>query len=171
MAVAGPGLNKNADAGNTSRTPGTFLIYNLSELQRRILLERPIWSSTNITFRVVPPQPTHPDLLFSIAGLSTLATDSVREMVHKVWNNAETLTELQEIGQEPDDDGIVTSQEVIVDFISSLEVKRLDVKEKKGTPAPRFNIYADPTHIQSLKTWGNLRHALASQSYTSLTLG
>jgi hypothetical protein len=173
VAVVGPGPNGNADTGNTNRPPPppTFLIYNLSELQRRTLLERPIWSSTEITFRVTPPQPTRPDLLFSIAGLSTLATDDVRDMVHKVWHSAETLTELQAIAQEAENDGGKTSSEAVIDFISSLEVKRLDVKEKKGTPAPRYNIYAEPMHIQSLKTWGNLRHFLASRPYSSLTLG
>ena len=170
VAVAGSGPNVNTNARNPN-CPPTFLIYNLSELQRRTLLERPIWSSTEVTFRVIPPQPTRPDLLFSIAGLSTLAMDDVQEMVYKVWHNAETLTEIYAAAQEADEDGHATSQEAIMNFISSLEVKRLDMKEKKGTPAPRFNIYADPKYIQNLKTWGNLRNFLASQPYSSLTLG
>lgn len=96
------------------------------------------------------------DLIFFNAGLSTLTTDNVHEMVHKVWHSMEALTEMQVITQEPDNNGHITSQEAIMDFISLLEVKCLDVKEKKGMSALHFNIYANLKHIQSLKTRRNL---------------
>ena len=68
-AVAGPRPHEHAKPN--ARPPYTFIIYNLSELQRRTLLERTVWSSADITFRVALPLPTKPDFLFSITGLST----------------------------------------------------------------------------------------------------
>ena len=78
-AVAGP--RPHANARQNTHPPHTFLIYNLSELQHRTLLERTVWSSAEITFRVAPLLLTKPDFLFSIAGLSTLATDNVCDMI------------------------------------------------------------------------------------------
>ena len=94
ISVSGP--RPSAHARETRRYPSTFLIYDLSELQRRTLLERQVWSSTEITFRVVPILPCHSDFLFSIAGLTTLTTDTVRDMIFKVWQDKETRAMIQE---------------------------------------------------------------------------
>lgn len=169
VSVSGPGPNTNAR--ESGQPPSTFLIYNLSELQHRTLLERPVWSSSEITFRVVPLMPSRSDFLFSIAGLSTLATESVRDMVNNVWRDVTTLTEIQAITQAINDGIPANNGQEIENFINSLEVKRLDVKEKKGTLAPRFNIYASSKHIQDLSVWGRIRHLLATRLYSSTILG
>ena len=100
-AVAGP--RPHANARQNARPPHTFLIYNLSELQRRTLLERTVWSSAEITFRVAPLLLTKPDFLFLIAGLSTLATDNIRDMILNTWRKRETLVVVQEAIQTTDD--------------------------------------------------------------------
>ena len=168
-AVAGsrPHVQAKPDA----RPPYTFLIYNLSELQRRTLLERTVWSSADITFRVTTLLPTKPDFLFSIVGLSTLATDDVRDMIFKTWWNKENLITVQKAIQTTDDNAPKTSLCELEDFLNSLEVKRLDIKEKKGALAPEFNVYADANYIQDPNVWGDLCHILANQQYHSTMLG
>ena len=168
-AVAGP--RPHAHAKPDATPPYTFLIYNLSEIQRRTLLERPVWSSTEITFRVTPLLPTKPDFLFSIAGLSTLATDNVRGMVLNTWQNREAIIAMKEAIRVTDNETRATSIQNLEEFLNSMEVKRLDMKEKKGILAPRFNVYAKADFIQDPDTWETLRHILASQQYHSTMLG
>jgi hypothetical protein len=94
ISISGP--QPNAQARETRCYPSTFLIYDFLELQHRTLLERQVWSSTEITFRVAPILPCCSDFLFFIAGLTTLTTNNVRDMVLKVWQNEETLAMVQE---------------------------------------------------------------------------
>ena len=168
-AVAGP--RPHANARQNARPPHTFLIYNLSELQRRTLLERTVWSSAEITFRVAPLLPTKPDFLFSITGLSTLATDDVREMILNTWRKKETLIVVKAAIQTTDEATPTTNLRTLEDFLNTLEVKRLDIKEKKGALAPEFNVYAKADYIKDHNVWGDLHHSLATQQYHSTMLG
>ena len=167
--VSGPRLN--AHVREIKRYPSTFLIYDLSELQRGTLLERQVWSSTEITFRVAPILPCRSDFLFSIAGLTTLTTDNVRDMVFKAWRDKETLAMIQETAQVSNSEGPTIHVHVLEDFLNSMEVKRLDVKEKKGALSPRFNVYADSKYIQDHNVWGKIRHLLATRQYISTMIG
>ena len=169
ISVSGP--RPNAHARETRRYPSTFLIYDLSELQRRTLLERQIWSSTEITFRVAPILPCRSDFLFSIAGLTTLTTDNVRDMVFKVWQDKETLAMIHETTRVTDTEGPMIQVRALEDFLNSMEVKRLDVREKKGALSPRFNVYADSKHIEDHNVWGKIRHFLATRQYISTMIG
>ena len=168
-AVAGP--RPHAHAKQDATPPYTFLIYNLSEIQRRTLLDRSVWSSAEITFRVTPLLPTKPDFLFSIAGLSTLATDNVREMVLRTWQKREPLLAVKAIIQATNNDAHATSLDDLESFLNSMVVERLDMKEKKGILAPRYNVYANANFIQDPDTWEALRHTLATQQYHSTMLG
>ena len=169
ISVSGP--RPSAHARETRRYPSTFLIYDLSELQRRTLLERQVWSSTEITFRVVPILPCRSDFLFSIAGLTTLTTDTVRDMIFKVWQDKETRAMIQETIRATDTEGPITHVHALEDFLNSMEVRRLDVREKKGALSPRFNVYADSKHIRDHNVWGKIRHFLATRQYISTMIG
>ena len=143
-------------ARQNAHPPHTFLIYNLLELQRCTLLEWTVWSSAEITFRVVPLLPTKPDFLFSIAGLSTLATDDIRDMILKTWQKKETLAAVQTAIQTLNEAIPMAELRALEDFLNTLEVKHLDVKEKKGALAPEFNVYVKADYIKNHNTWEEL---------------
>ena len=146
----------NVHARQNARPPHTFLIYNLSELQHRTLLEWTVWSSAEITFRVVPLLPTKPDFLFSIARLSTLATDDVQNMILKTWQKKETLAAVQTAIQTSNEAIPTAELHALEDFLNTLEVKHLDVKEKKGALAPEFNVYTKADYIKNHNAWEEL---------------
>jgi hypothetical protein len=54
---------------NGKQSPTTLLAYNLSHEQCNSLLERHVWASSVITFRVMPIDPPCPDFLFTIKDL------------------------------------------------------------------------------------------------------
>ena len=56
----------------STKTPISFLIYKLTEMQKQMLLHCRVWSSTMITFQVLPIEPACPDFLFQIKDLTTL---------------------------------------------------------------------------------------------------
>ena len=165
------GLRPHEHAKPNASPPHTFLIYNLTELQHRTLLERAVWSSADITFRVALPLPTQPDFLFSITGLSTLATDNVRDMVLNTWQKREILLAVQDVIKAPNNQNPPTTTDALGSFLNSVELKRLDIKEKKGALAPEFNVYADARYIQNSNVWDDLRNILASQEYHSTIVG
>ena len=153
-AVAGP--RPHVHVRQNACPPHTFLIYNLLELQRRTLLEWTVWSSAEITFRVVPLLPTKPDFLFSIARLSTLATDDVRDMILKTWQKKETLAVVQTAIQTSNEAIPMAELHTLEDFLNTLEVKHLDIKEKKGALAPEFNVYTKADYIKNHNAWEEL---------------
>jgi hypothetical protein len=61
-------------------------------------------------------------------------------------------------------------QHTLEDFLNSLDVKHLDINEKKGVLAPMFNVYANAKHIHDPEVWGKLHHTLATQQYHSTML-
>jgi len=152
---------------NTKRVPTSFLIYNLSPPQCEALLERSTWSSLDITFRVAPLEPTRPSFLFAITKLSTLATGDILEMVQKVWQDPDTLNFLQSIILEAPPGEREDESRRLNDFIISLTVARMDIKEKKNTPAPHYNVYAKGNHIRNHLTWVRIRAYLANRTYAS----
>lgn len=169
MGVSAPKPSEKARRQNY--TPSAFLIYNLTEAQRNTLLEKTVWSSVDISFRVALPEPNLPDFLFSIKGFCTLAKDLVRNMVAEVWQDEETQTSLQAISRAASNNGHADSQTNIKAFTESLEVKRLDVKERGNILAPRFNIHAESKYIKDHNVWAQIRDFLASRQYTSNMLG
>jgi hypothetical protein len=169
ISVSGP--QPNAHMREIKCYPSTFLIYNLLELQWHTLLERQVWSSLEITFRVTPILSAQLDFLFSITGLTTLTTDNMRDMVLNAWQNKETLIVVKESAQTTDTDPPMTDVYALEEFLNSMEVKRLNVKEKKGALSPHFNVYTNSKHIQDHNIWGKIQHILASRQYYSTMLG
>ena len=105
---------------------------------------------------MVPLLPTKPDFLFSIAGLSTLATDDIRDMILKTWQKKETLVAVQTAIQTLNEAIPMAELRALEDFLNTLEVKHLDVKEKKGALAPEFKVYVKADYIKNHNTWEEL---------------
>jgi hypothetical protein len=146
-------------------TPGTFLIYNLTDDQCDLLLKRRVWSSAAITFRVTQLNPPCPDFLFTIKGFSTSATEDILKMVTKVWQSDEVCAISDTIANafpEEARDEIIFS---IYTFLSSVRVTFLDYRTSGNILRPHFNVYASGDKLDNDDAWLYLRSFLASRTY------
>ena len=82
---------------NLYRSPFFFLIYNITEMQAKALLDWRIWSSPSISFSTLSFNPGCPDYLFSIKNLMTMDNKTVHNMVKEVWHDQTTVTFLQSV--------------------------------------------------------------------------
>lgn len=151
--------------------PTCFLIYNLTADESQLLLERSVWSSTHITFRVTSFYPPYPDFLFSIKGLATTHTDSVYQIVHSVWHDDATESFLNSIIEDSTQDERANTNQAISRFIASMQVKLLPVKATGNILAPRFNVYANGSPMITQAAWKRLRNYLTDRVYASPMLG
>lgn len=70
------------------------------------------------------------------------------------------------------DEGTRDSATIAVQsFLDSVQVTRLDTRDKGNTLKPTFNIYADGSFINDVKTWVTIRAHLANRTYHSTKLG
>lgn len=152
-------------------TPTCFLIYNLTEDESKLLLERSVWSSRNITFHVTSFYPACPDFLFSIKGFATGHTDSVHQIVHSVWHDDATGSFLDSIIEDFPQGERASANQAISRFIASMWVTLLPVKKSGNILAPRFNVYATGSLVLRQAVWTRLRDYLAGRVYASLMLG
>ena len=164
-------LKKSNDAPPKHLTPTAFLVCNLTPSHVKTLLDRYVWTSTSIAFRVIPTDPPRPNYLFTIKGLGTTLIDDVRDMVQTVWHDEETVTFLTLIANETPlaDRHKITSS--LQSFIDSLDIERLDVKERGDTLAPRYNILANGSTIVNDNTWSCIRSFLANRPYVDFLIG
>jgi hypothetical protein len=150
---------------NSSRTPFSFLIYNITEEQARTLLERRIWSSPVITFSTSTINPSCPKYMFTIKGLTTMDDEAVHKMVKEVWHDQTTFTFLQRICETIPEHLKEQASHALQRFVNSLEVSRLDTKLRGNAIAPVFNIYADGPIISNDNIWSRTRAFLATRTY------
>ena len=161
----------SVDADEEDRFPSSFLTYNLTDSQKKLLLDRGVWSSPAITFRAAPFHPSNPDYLFTIRGFSLNIEDRIQTLVHNVWHDAETANFVHDtINAAPDGDRI-TLNFAIVSFLDSLNVTCLNIKERGGGLTPRFNIYATGAMIPHHTTWLDIRQFLADRLYYAPLVG
>jgi len=156
---------------NAKQTPMTFLAYNLSHEHQKTLLDRYVWASSAITFRVMPTDPPCPDFLFSIKDLGTMINDEVREIIHNVWHDNVTeafLTTIVNSVQLPDHRKVTSA---LQNFIDSLSIVRLDTRGCGHTLCPQLNIFAKGSIIGDDKTWMQVRTFLANHTYADRLLG
>jgi hypothetical protein len=146
-------------------TPLIFLVFNISELHRQMLLKREVWSSSMFTFRVTSLDPVCPDYLFGLTQLTTKSEDHVKDIVHKVWSAQGTTNTIQNIVDALPDDEKANAKSNLHDFIGSLRVKILETKKFGGAAAPTYNILANGKLINDDDTWCHLRDYLAAQIY------
>lgn len=168
VCVSAPRPSPRAEEEGES--PLAFCIYNLTDAQCTTLLERKVWSSTAITFRVTKLNPSCPDFLFTLEGFSTSA-DKILQMVQTAWqgDDVSAITDtLSSSFPENTRDRVKTS---IQAFLRSARIKFLDFKEKDDVRNPLHHVLADGSLIQNDELWLYLRNFLASRTYETLVLG
>ena len=147
-------------------TPIIFLIYNISELHRRMLLKRVVWSSVLSTFCVTTLDPVRPDYLFGITGLTNSATE-VEAIVRKVWDSQTCLNFLEAVTNTYPSDKKLEIRKSLEDHSESMWIKLLDTKNKGGAAAPTFNVYAKGNFITKDGLWCLIRNHLTAQEYAA----
>ena len=165
IGVSAP--QRSEEAEKLGRFPSAFLIYSLTEAQCDLLLQRKVWSSTAITFRVTKLNPPCPDLLFTIYGFSTLVTEDILNMVRTVWQGDDVISLINSIANSFPAEVRIEAKSSIQAFIDSVKVERLDYKSSGDTLQPHFNVYASSNLIENDDIWDYLREFLASCSYAS----
>ncbi|KAH8982303.1 hypothetical protein EDB83DRAFT_2536603 [Lactarius deliciosus] len=132
----------SVEATKSRCTPFSFLVHGLQKDQADTLLQRKIWSSQAITFRVTRFAPTCPEFLFAIKGLTTITLRNVYPVVKQAWDTEPThafismLVNAVSLEQRGDVDAEIRL------LLDSMHIVRLDAKEAGNTLTPRFNIYA-----------------------------
>ena len=164
-SVAAPRPSK--EATKKGRTPTSFLIYNITDDQVTILLERGVWSSKTTTFRVTPFATICPSFFFAIKGFGTIATREIYPIVQGVWESEDTLNHIDILLNEVPLNIRSSVGQDLERIICTMYIDRLDIKDPGNTLAPRFNIYADCTNFTYDKIWTKLRHYLQNRPYTS----
>ena len=164
-SVAAPRPSK--DARKKNKTPTSFLIYNITHEQVAFLLERGVWSSKAITFRVAPFKVTCPTFLFAIKHLSTLDPKDVYPIVRRVWESEKTKQFTEALTLElPENERPRAAYEIDL-LLSSMNLGRLDIKEVGNNLCPRFNVYADCSDFSNDEIWERLRTFLCEEDYIS----
>jgi len=159
------------EASKARRSPTSFLVHGLQKDQGDLLLQRRVWSSQAITFRITRFAPTCPNFLFAIKGLTTITLRNVYPVVRQSWDNEPTQAFISTLVN-----AVPMAQRGNVDkevrhFLDSMHIIRLDTKEAGNHLTPRFNIYADSSKMTFDEVWTRLRTFLANCSYTTTTLG
>ena len=172
VRVSAPLLLKNTDEAPPKQlTPTAFLVCNLAPSHVKTLLDRYVWTSTSIAFRVIPSDPPRPNYLFTIRGLGTTLIADVRDIVQTVWHDEDTIAFLTLIANEAplaDRRNVASSLQT---FIDSLDIERLDIKECGDTLAPRYNILANGSTIMNDNTWSRICSFLANRAYVDFLIG
>ncbi|KAG1827671.1 hypothetical protein EV424DRAFT_1537254 [Suillus variegatus] len=144
--------------------PLSFLIYNISEEMKTLILNQCIWSSTDIFFMVHQFSINSPPLLlFCLHGFSTTDTNTVNSAIHDTWTEDMTKWDIRDILSECE----IPEEKVHIvawDFINSLWVECLDFKANGGISLPCYIIFAvSPTSNPTV--WTKLQAYLHSLIY------
>ncbi|KAG2336711.1 hypothetical protein BDR05DRAFT_953168 [Suillus weaverae] len=128
--------------------PVGFLVHQVPEEMKNLILSQCIWSSTDITFEVLPFSCTNPpELLFCLSGFMTSDIDIVRKAIMDIWSHDDNRHHIEDTFSMcgfPDDKLVYKAMH---DLISSTCIELLDFKITGGLSAPRFNILASsPTN-------------------------
>ena len=159
------GVNAPKPLDHEHGTPIVFLIYNISEIHRQILLDRQVWSSPEITFRVTTLDPVRPDYLFCIKDLTTGCAKEVEMIVRKVWDNSDTSDFVKTICETAPENQRLLITANISEFINSMWIKKLETKGPDKVDAPTFNVLAKGNYINDNGTWRLLKNFLVKQEY------
>lgn len=127
-------LKPSQQAIMEDKTPTTFLLYNLTAPQYQTILERKVWSSMEITFRVASPKPAIPEFLFTLLGLTTTVA-LVEQINCKIWKDETSHNFLGTIPQAMVINEGAPPTVNIQGFIDSVIVKHLETKGPKGIPS------------------------------------
>ncbi|KAH8996083.1 hypothetical protein EDB86DRAFT_3077222 [Lactarius hatsudake] len=147
--------------------PTSFLVYNLTNAQKNIILDRGVWSSQAITVCAIPFFPTNPDFLFAIKGFSTLIKRDVHELIKSVWYDNDTAIFAQSIIDSTPEGDHVALVFAIHSFLDSMSTSCLQIVEHGGALTPVFNIYAEGRTIPHPTMWLSIHNYLADKTYST----
>ena len=159
------------DATLLKKTPTSFLIYNLTTAEANTLMQRGVWSSKAITFRVADLHPPRPDFLFTLQGFKTRDEKIIKAMVKNIWGSKDAQQITDNIVDSFTEECHVELRNNIQAFLNSLQVNRLIFTTKEQNEVPRYNIYAKGEFILDDDVWLHLRESLANLPYTSYMQG
>jgi hypothetical protein len=165
LSVATP--EPNDEAKNTNNMPVTFLVYNLTTTQQKLLLERQVWSSTSITFRTTPLDLIRPNFLFAIKDLFT-RDEEVYKLVQEVWQDDETEMFTGSLIEDVPERFKGQARAAIKTFLDSMTVERLDIMGSGNALKPEYNIYANGSALPTDTQWSRLRDYLAKREYSAM---
>ena len=169
VGVAAP-LRSTAAALSKAH-PNAFLIFDLTPIATKMLLDAHVWSSRPITFRVIQLDPTIPFLLFPLAGFTTTDVTTVLRTVHDHWTRPKMAEFFDKIVKASALSEYPLTEDGILAFIASLKVERVDTKSPGGILKPRFNIMADGPSLGDDERWYAVRSYLRDIQYTSNLYG
>ena len=160
----------SAAATKDGKCPSSFLAYNLTFLQKQLLLDRGVWSSQAITFRATPFYPSNPDYLFTIKGFSLNIEDRILTLVYNVWHDGATAKFAHDLVNATPERERTALTFAIHTFLDSTSVSCLNIKERGGGLTPSFNVYANGNVIPLNETWIQICKYLSERIYyTPLT--
>ncbi|KAH7905214.1 hypothetical protein BJ138DRAFT_1231400 [Hygrophoropsis aurantiaca] len=148
-------------------SPEGFLLHEVPEEYIDLLLRQRIWSTPAITFEARPFLTNiMPTYLFTLKGLSARPSINVTEIVRNIWQDAVSLHDIESILVFADDLRPEEIHEATMQFFRSIEIERLNFKEKGSIQAPRYNVLAtSPT--SDAEVWTRLRLYLRGLPYPS----
>ncbi|KAN0135149.1 hypothetical protein V8E53_007040, partial [Lactarius tabidus] len=165
--------NKDPDISRWEKQPITFLIYNISKEDENTLLERKVWSSSEITFQVAPINIGHPNFLFTLKGFTGAKnTELVMAHLAETWGDQITTSLIKRLVSDaptPDEQQEWFGQ--MIDFLESATVEYLDIKSQGGKEDPHYNVYANRDIIDDDESWLQLRKYLRSRTYKTMLIG
>ncbi|KAH9016245.1 hypothetical protein EDB84DRAFT_1567349 [Lactarius hengduanensis] len=157
----------SAAAADKNLTPKSFLVYNLSNDQVDLVLQRKVWSSRAITFRATRFATVCPNFMFAIRGLGTISVKAVYPIVKQVWKSNKTKVYAQSLADEAPEDEQDSVRAELDHVLNTMNIVRLDIKEAGNVLKPRFNVHADCSNVSYDRLWSRLRAFLRSQKYST----
>lgn len=155
------------DAKKEGRSPTIFLIFNLSDDHANLLLQRGVWSSAAITFRVLPFRPPCPNFMFSIGSISTHSKLRILPIVQQVWDSKEVRDYISALINAVPGDKRGGVENAICLLMDSMWIRKLETKRTGETIAPHYNIYTDSSGISIDEVWTRLRGFLSKCTYSA----
>ena len=169
VAVAAPIRDKNNP--DVRKHPITFLIHNLTPSGVRTLIDRKVWSSSDISFQISPLNPEKPDFLFTLTGLLAPEPSHVQNLLEAACRDSVTESFVKDLVQRTH---LWKRPQLSLDlenFLNSISVTDLGIKSKGGKNDPHYNVYADSKTIKDDQTWSEIRDFLKMRAYPSHLYG
>lgn len=164
--------NKNPDISRWEKQPITFLIHNISKEDEQTLLDRKVWSSSEITFQVASINIRRPTFLFTLRGFTTGESTDVLASLAEIWSDQATTALIKRLAKDaPTQEEGQEWYMQMVEFLDSASVKHLDIKSQGGKDDPHFNIYAKGDIIDDDETWLQLKKYLRNRNYKTMLIG
>jgi hypothetical protein len=154
-----------------ARAPMAFLIHGISANDAVLLTGRKVWAGPNIAFEAIPFPTPRPSYLFTLRGLATSSEENIKNLVLDTWKDPISIAFFDEVVSKfPVQFSNPLSQE-IVNFVESIQIKRVDIKQEGGRDDPHFNIYTNSTLLTSVEIWMDTCNFFRNRCYLSPTLG